>query len=118
LEAHAKALLCARLADAKKADRPVILELKGISALADYFVICSAGSSRSVQAIAAHIEKMMKEQGMRALGIEGLSEGSWVLMDYDDVIIHIFKEPERAFYDLENLWTECPRVPCEGSAVD
>jgi ribosome-associated protein len=118
LEAYEKALLCARLADDKKADNPVILELKGISVLADYFIICSSSSSRGVQAIAVHIEKMMKEAGARALGIEGLNEGAWVLMDYDDVIIHIFKEPERAFYDLENLWTECPRVPFEARSAD
>ena len=118
MDALEKARACVRLADDKKALRAVILELRGLSVLADYFIICSAGSSRGAQAIAGHIETMMRDHGVRARGIEGLSEGSWVLMDYDDVIIHIFQETERAFYDLENLWSECPRVPFEAAPAD
>ena len=106
-----KFLLCARLAHDKKAKNIVILELKGVSALADYFIICSGTSDRHVQAIASHVEISMKEKGTPALGTEGIQTGKWVLLDYDDVIIHVFQEKEREFYDIESLWNECPRIP-------
>lgn len=110
--------MCARLADDKKAENIVVLELKEISALADYFIICSAASDRQVQAIAHHIEKSLKaDEGIQALGTEGLRESTWVLLDFDDVIIHIFQDSVRAFYDLENLWTECPRIPFQESVA-
>lgn len=111
MDSHEKSLFCARLACDKKAENLVILELKGLSALADYFIICGGTSDRHVQAIASHIEISLKEKGFLALGIEGIREGKWVLLDYDDVIIHVFQEKERMFYDLESLWTECSRIP-------
>jgi len=112
LDSHEKSICCARLAGDKKANNIVILELRGVSSLADFFIICSGTSDRHVQAIANHIETTMKkEMESIALGVEGLREGRWVLLDYDDVIIHVFQEKERALYDLESLWTECPRVP-------
>ena len=111
MDSSEKSLACARLASDKKGKNLVILELKGISPLADYFVVCSGTSDRHVKALASHIEISLKEEGILALGIEGLREGKWVLMDYDDVIVHVFQEHEREFYDLENLWLECPRIP-------
>ncbi len=106
-----KSLVCARLAHDKKVKNLVILKLKEISSLADYFIICSGTSDRHVQAVANHIEISLKKKGSLALGIEGVREGKWALLDYDDVIIHVFQEKEREFYDLENLWLDCPRVP-------
>jgi ribosome-associated protein len=111
LDSLEKFLFCAKLAHDKKARNLVILELKGVSSLADYFIICSGTSDRHVQAIASHIEISLKEKGSFALGIEGFRAGRWVLLDYDDVIIHVFQEKEREFYDLESLWNECPRIP-------
>ncbi|MCJ7545573.1 MAG: ribosome silencing factor [Deltaproteobacteria bacterium] len=105
-----KSLFCAKAALEKKAFNVTILELKKASSLTDYFLICSGRSDRQVQAIAESIEEKMSEQGARPLGEEGLREGRWVLMDYDDVVIHIFYDPVRRHYDLEGLWIEAPRI--------
>lgn len=104
------ALQCAELAGQKKASEIVVLEVKGVFSLADYFVICSAESDRQVRAIAAHVEETLGRKGIVPLGVEGLTENRWVLMDYDDVILHIFQEEVRVFYDIEGLWREAPKV--------
>jgi len=105
-----KSLFCAKAALEKKAFNVTILELKKASSLTDYFLICSGRSDRQVQAIAESIEEKMSEKGARPLGEEGMREGRWVLMDYDDVVIHIFYDPVRRHYDLEGLWIEAPRI--------
>jgi ribosome-associated protein len=105
-----KALFCAQAALDHKAIDLAILEVKKLSSFADYFVICSGSSDRQVQAIASHIEEKLGKQGLHPLGIEGKREGSWVLLDYGDVIIHIFYDPIREFYDLERLWSDAPKV--------
>jgi ribosome-associated protein len=105
-----KSIFCAQAALEKKAFDITILELKKASSLTDYFLICSGRSDRQVQAIAQSIEKKMGEQGIRPLGEEGMREGRWVLMDYDDVVIHIFYDQLRRYYDLEGLWIEAPRI--------
>ena len=105
-----KSIFCAQAALEKKAFDVTILELKKASSLTDYFLICSGRSDRQVQAIAQSIEEKMGEQGIRPLGEEGMREGRWVLMDYDDVVIHIFYDQLRRYYDLEGLWIEAPRI--------
>lgn len=97
---------CAELADDYKAEQIIMLNLEGMCSYTDYFIICSGRSTRQVQGIADHIEQEMKKHGIRPLGIEGFQEGHWVLMDYDDVIVHIFYEPIREIYDLESLWAD------------
>ena len=109
-----KSLFCAKAALEKKAFNVTILELKKASSLTDYFLICSGRSDRQVQAIAESIEEKMSEKGARPLGEEGMREGRWVLMDYDDVVIHIFYDPVRRHYDLEGLWIEAPRIDSPG----
>jgi ribosome-associated protein len=109
-----KSLFCAKAALEKKAFNVTILELKKASSLTDYFLICSGRSDRQVQAIAESIEEKMSEKGTRPLGEEGMREGRWVLMDYDDVVIHIFYDPVRRHYDLEGLWIEAPRIDPPG----
>ena len=105
-----KSLLCLRAAIEKKAINPVLLEMRGITSIADYFFICSGKSDRQVQAIAQAIEKILKKKGIQSLGQEGTLEGKWILMDYEDVIVHIFLEPVRKFYDLEGLWIDAPKI--------
>jgi ribosome-associated protein len=105
-----KAFLCARAALEHRAIDLVILEVKNLSSFTDYFVIFSGSSDRQVQAIASHIEEKLGKEGVYPLGIEGKREGHWVLLDYGDVIIHIFYHPIREFYDLERLWADAPRV--------
>jgi ribosome-associated protein len=109
-DSRTKSLLCLQAAIEKKAIDPVLLEMKGISSITDYFLICSGKSDRQVQAIAQEIEKVLKKRGIRPLGQEGISEGKWILMDYEDVIVHIFLEPVRKFYDLEGLWIDASRI--------
>ena len=94
----------------KKAESVVILGVQELTSLADAFIICSGRSNRQVMAIAEHVKTTLKKQDMQALRIEGLKEGHWVLMDYGDVVIHIFYEPVRSFYDLEGLWADAPRL--------
>ena len=113
MDSFEKMQLCAGFAHEKKAQHLVVLDVKEQSAFTNYFIICSGGSTRQVQAIAENVELMMKNRGVRARGSEGMKNGRWVLLDYDDVIIHVFHEEDRAFYDLENLWQNCPRIACE-----
>jgi len=101
----------------KKAIDIVLLNMKGIVSYADYSLICSGRSDRQVQAIAQSIETELKKLGHRAIGIEGLSQGRWVLIDYGDVIVHIFQESVREFYDLEGLWIDAPRVKIEAEKL-
>lgn len=103
-------LLCINASLKRKAKNLTILNLKELSSFADYFIICSGTSDRQVQAIAASIHENLKEYGIVPLGIEGESLGKWVLMDYEDVIIHVFYEPIREFYDIERLWPDAPRM--------
>lgn len=96
--------------DERKAEGVVALDVRGISAVADYMVICSGRSNRQVSAIAETVAVYLKKRGRKALGIEGEKDGQWVLLDYGDVIMHVFYEPVRGFYDLEGLWADAPRI--------
>lgn len=105
-----KAVLCAREALEHKALDVVLLDVAGLTSFTDFFLICSGKSGRQVQGIADKLEANLGQQGIKPLGIEGRLEGHWVLMDYADVVIHIFYEPVRYFYDLESLWSDAKRV--------
>lgn len=102
--------LLASAAYDKKANDIIILNMKKLCSFADYFVICSADSDRGVKTIVENIEKICKDKGIKLLGIEGLQESKWVLVDTGDVIVHVFYEPSRAEYDIESLWSDAPRV--------
>ncbi len=93
-----------------KAFDVVVLDLHGLASFADTFIICSGRSHRQVSAIAEFVEENLKAKGIKPLGIEGRREGHWVLMDYGDVVIHVFFEPIRIFYDLEGLWSDARRI--------
>ena len=104
------ARLAAETADDKKAKEVTILDLRGLSEIADYFVICSANSRTQVQAIAEAVKDKLSENGVHCKGMEGRDEARWVLIDFGDVVIHVFQEDERAFYGLERLWGDAPIV--------
>lgn len=110
IESKKKALSIAQAAWDKNAEDPVVIEVKSSSDVTDYFLICSANSTRGVKTIVDNIEKRLKEMGEKIIGTEGYSEGHWVLVDSADVIAHVFYEPFREFYDLESLWIDAPRV--------
>jgi ribosome-associated protein len=105
-----RALACARAAIDKKAENVKVLDLSNLSGFTDYFVIASGTSDRQVQAIANSIEGAMKTSGVALVSSEGHAEGRWVLMDFGDVVIHIFLDALREYYDLEALWSDAPRV--------
>lgn len=107
------AKLCASAADDKKAGDIIILEVAKLTSFADYFVICSAPSDRQVQAITNNVQDVLREHGMRALGIEGMETSSWVLADFGDVIFHCFTDAAREYYDLEGFWIDAPRISFE-----
>jgi ribosome-associated protein len=94
----------------KKATELVLLEMREVTTFTDYFLICSGKSDRQVQAIAQSIADVLEKEGLKPLGLEGAREGRWVLMDYGDVVAHVFLEPVRRFYDLEGLWMDAPRI--------
>ncbi len=97
----------------RKAQQVVILDLQNLTSFADAFIICSGKSNRQVAAIAEHVQIELKKQGKHPIHVEGKKEGHWVLMDYGDIIIHIFFESVRQFYDLEGLWIDAKRILVE-----
>ena len=104
------ALDCARAALDKKAENLKLLDLTELSSFTEYFVICSGTSDRQVQAIADAVADAMKQEGVQCLAQDGYSEGRWVVMDFGAVVVHVFLDALREYYDLENLWSEAPRV--------
>lgn len=100
----------------KKALDPVALDLKGLTSVADVFVIMTGTSDRHVQAVAENIMDAFKALGHRLLGEEGLRSGKWVLLDYGEVVVHVFLEHVREYYDIERLWVDAPRLDL--NAVD
>jgi ribosome-associated protein len=110
-DAKEKALCCARWALEKKAYGIVVLHVGALTPIAEYFLICSGRSVRQTQAIVQHIRTRLKQERQHVpLGVEGEKEGCWVLLDCDDVIVHVFHEPTREVYRLEKLWSDAPRV--------
>jgi ribosome-associated protein len=105
--------LAVRTIVAHKGIEPVLLEVTEFCSFADYFIICSGGSRRHVLALAQHLEEAMARAGLKPLGVEGLEEGQWVLLDYNTMVIHIFMQPLREFYNLEDLWSEAPKTPID-----
>ena len=104
LDVYVKAL------SGRKALDVLVLDVRGLTSVADAFIICSGRSSRQVTAISEYVHATLKKEGIYPLSLEGAKEGHWVLMDYGHVIIHIFYEPTREFYDLEGLWQDAVRM--------
>ncbi|MFH0994830.1 MAG: ribosome silencing factor [Pseudomonadota bacterium] len=105
-------------AQGKKALDIVVMDLRGMTAITDYFIICSGRSSRQVMAIADHIQKEMRDNRIRPLGVEGIGSGHWILLDYDHVVIHVFYDPIRRFYNLEGLWVDVPRIQVDSPQIE
>ena len=103
--------VAAQAADAKQAKDIRVLDLRDITAFADYFVICTGSNSRQTQAIADEIEVQLKKLGEHPSAVEGYQNAEWVLMDYGDYLVHVFSEKARAYYDLERLWRDAKPVP-------
>lgn len=93
----------------KKALEVILLDVRGLTGYADYLVVASGESEPQLTAIAEHIEQTLKKETLRPLGSEGQGNGHWVLLDYGDVVVHLFEQEARSFYDLEGLWADAPR---------
>ena len=104
------ALLLAQAMDSKKGKDIRVLETDGVTALADYFVLCSGSSAPQLKALADAGEKAMKDHGILPHHVEGHRGGTWILQDYGDVVVHVFDKEARAFYDLDRLWADAKTV--------
>jgi len=94
----------------KKAEDLVVLDVRGLSSFTDFFVIMSGRSTRHVQGLAQEVDAALRHKKVKDGNTEGLNEGHWVLLDYNDVVVHVFYTEDRNFYDIEGLWHDAPRV--------
>ncbi|RYM05288.1 ribosome silencing factor [Sporolactobacillus sp. THM7-7] len=103
----------AEAADDKKAQDIVMLKMKGISIIADYFIICHGNSEKQVQAIAQSVKKAAEQKGLSVRRLEGYDQARWVLVDLGDIVVHVFHKDERDYYQLEKLWGDAPLYTLE-----
>ena len=114
LSAKEAALIAARALDDKKALNLIMLEVRGVTTIAEYMVICTGTSDTHLRALCDEVEKKMEEAGERVWHREGYRGDTWIVMDFCGVIVHVFTEEQRKFYDLERLWGDAPIVDLEG----
>lgn len=110
-----KLKLIAKCLDDKKGKKIVALEVGELTSISDYFVIASGGSQTQVKALADNVTDKLAEAGIMPVHIEGYSAGSWILLDYSDVVVHIFTDEMREFYDIERLWTDAKEITLDFS---
>jgi len=110
LSSHQKAALAAQIALEKKAYRPVLLDLRELTLIADYFVVCHGNSDVHVRAIVDAIAEGLAQRGETRLSIEGRDDARWMLLDLGDTVVHVFSQADREYYDLERLWGDAPRT--------
>ena len=112
------ALIAAKAADEKKATDIMVQEVGAITSMCDYFVIATAANNRQVDAIIEEIEKQLREQGgIKPASREGLEEGTWALLDYGDIVVHVFQPEARDYYRLEDLWNDCPVIDLKEAGI-
>lgn len=104
------AVRCARICDEMKAENVVLLDVRKLTVITDFFLVASTRGDRQSRAIAEEIARSAKEHGLRELGREGADEAKWILQDLGSVIVHLFVEDQRGFYDIESLWADAPQV--------
>ena len=102
----------------KKARDTIVLDLRKLTVISDFFVICSGDNIPQVKAITDNIEQKLREKGIRPLGVEGREHAHWTLMDYGDVVVHVFEEETRLYYELEKFWLDAPRIIPDAKNTD
>jgi ribosome-associated protein len=112
-ESRERAVAAARAAASKLGADIVILDVRKLIVITDYFVVATGGTERQVRTIVEAVEKALRDAGERPVRREGQSEGRWVLLDYVDVVVHVFAQEERGYYDLERLWRDAPTLEWE-----
>ena len=105
------AIEAARIMQSDQCEDILILDLRGISPICDFFVIATGTSDRQMRAVVDHVEEMGRARGEKPYGVAGYEEGTWIVVDYVDVVMHLFDPEYRGYYDLESLWGDSPRVP-------
>lgn len=110
MESYELAVLLARALDSKKGGDIKVLKTEGVTTLADYFVLCTATSNTQVKAMSDACEEAAEKNGERVHHIEGHGEGTWLLMDFSAVVVHVFTDEARKFYDLERLWSDAEEI--------
>ena len=111
-------MICARAADEKKARDIMVLDLRGLSYITDFFVVVTAGNPRQLRAISQEIAREMDALGGRPLGQEGDEQSGWMLVDFGDLVVHIFDAEKRKYYDLDLLWGDTPHLEWRRSSGD
>jgi ribosome-associated protein len=117
-DARALALLCTAAALDKKGEDPVLLQVDQLTGYADFFLLVSGRSTRQATSVGENIVRVLKKAGRPPLGVEGLKEGRWILLDFGEVVVHVFHQPVREFYDLDSLWGDAPRVELEEAQLE
>jgi ribosome-associated protein len=111
-DARERALLAAHAAAAKKGEDISLLDVGEIISIIDCFVLISATNTRQTRTIVSEVQDALREyDGSRPIGVEGLDDATWILMDYGDIVVHVFLDETRAYYDLDRLWADAPRIP-------
>jgi ribosome-associated protein len=111
------AIAAARAAADKQAVDVTILDVSGLIVITDLFVICSGTTDRQVKTIVEEVQKAIRALGERPIRVEGETDHRWVLLDYVDIVVHVFAQAEREYYDLERLWRDAPRVAWDAEGV-
>ncbi|MCD6361850.1 MAG: ribosome silencing factor [Armatimonadetes bacterium] len=109
-ESEQKALRIAQAALERRAENLVVMDMRGLMSICDFFVVCNGRSRLHVDAIAEEVEEQLREAGVRPWHREGIPDSSWVITDYGDVVLHVFEPEARVFYNLEGLWGDAPRL--------
>jgi ribosome-associated protein len=109
--------IAALAADAKQGEDLVALDVSGPLPLTDIFLLATGRNERNVQSIASEVEDKLNQAGVKTLRREGRTEGRWILLDFGDLVVHVFHEEDRMYYALERLWKDCPAVPLDLSAA-
>jgi len=118
LRIQEKIVLAKKAVESRKAFDLVILDFRGLLVFSDYWLICSGSSTIQTKAVAEEVLKKMEERQLRPFHLEGMEEGEWILIDYGDLMIHIFREEERLFYQLEKLWHRAPLLYSEKEGLN
>ncbi len=104
------AVAAAKACEEKKAAQITVLDVRDLTSIADYFIVCSTSNERQARAITDDLRISMRGKGVRELGVEGVNDAKWILQDFGDIVVHIFHESQREFYDIEGLWADARKV--------
>jgi ribosome-associated protein len=108
--AEARAFLCARVAEDNKATEVIVLDMRGVTPIYDFFVLATGASRRQIHTIVEEIDDAMRAEGDQRRGVEGYESSRWVVQDYGDVVVHVFDPDTREYYALEELWADAPQL--------